>query len=96
MTYLGDYVYTTDSNIISYVEKSFERLGLRVGDVVTHVDGEVFDGNIEKLRFLLAMKKRDSSSVDIVLNADPGVADDGHSNNGDADHTDANDGYCQQ
>ena len=61
--------------IISYVEKSFERLGLRVGDVVTHVDGEVFDGNIEKLRFLLAMKKRDSSSVDIVLNADPGVAE---------------------
>ena len=30
---------------------------------------------IEKLRFLLAMKKRDSFSVDIVLNADPGVAE---------------------
>lgn len=61
--------------IVAYVDKSYERLGIRVGDVVTHVDGEVFDGNIEKLRFLLAMKKRDSSFVEVVLNADAGVAE---------------------
>ncbi len=68
--------------IVSYVHRSISRSsGLKVGDVVTHLDGEVFDGNVEKLKFMLAAKTNETSSgqsnpqVEIVVNADISVAE---------------------
>jgi len=67
---------------VSFVHGTLQRkTGLRVGDVVTHLDGEPFDGNAEKLRFLLAAKRRgetiggDVPTVEIVTNADISVAE---------------------
>ena len=68
--------------IVSYVHRSFSNdSGLRVGDVVTHLDGEPFDGNVEKLKFVLDAKKNedkvesDTATVEIVVNAEVSVAE---------------------
>jgi len=67
---------------VSFVHgKLQQKTGLRVGDVVTHLDGEPFDGNAEKLRFLLAAKRRgetiggDVPTVEIITNAEVSVAE---------------------
>jgi hypothetical protein len=67
---------------VSFVHGKLQRrTGLRVGDVVTHLDGEPFDGNAEKLRFLLAAKKNEETiggdvpTVEIITNADVSVAE---------------------
>jgi len=55
------------------------RSGLRVGDVITHIDGELFDGNTAKLKVLLSQKFYSPDEGDnvcqIVVNAEVGVAE---------------------
>lgn len=67
---------------VSFVHGKLQRrTGLRVGDVVTHLNGEPFDGNAEKLRFLLAAKKTEETigggvpTVEIITNAELSVAE---------------------
>ena len=66
--------------IVSYLERSAGRhTGLCVGDVITHIDGEPFDGNVEKLKFLMARKKSEElfgeePTMDITVNAETSVA----------------------
>lgn len=69
--------------VVSYVHRSLSRTaGLKVGDVVTHLDGEVFDGNTEKLKFLLEVARKNEvtlgdemPNVEIVVNAEVSVAE---------------------
>jgi len=68
--------------VVSSVDRNMARIvGLRVGDVITHLDGEPMDGNVEKLKFLLSAKKNESTmggrapSVQIVVNAEVSVAE---------------------
>jgi hypothetical protein len=56
------------------------RLGLRNGDVITHIDGECFQGNAEKLRWLLASRRTEQSTeetavIQLIVNAEFGVAE---------------------
>jgi hypothetical protein len=56
------------------------RLGLRNGDVITHVDGDRFRGNAEKLRWLIASRRTEQSmeeipSIQLIVNAEIGVAE---------------------
>ena len=68
--------------IITHVDRAISRkAALRVGDVVTHLDGEVFDGNVEKLKFILESKRNEATvgglppSIEIVVNAEVSVAE---------------------
>lgn len=64
--------------VVSYADF---RLGLHVGDVITHLDGERFDGNAEKLRWMLEARRTQESlegtppSVQLIVNAEVGVAE---------------------
>lgn len=68
--------------VVSFVNRTLSRtVGLKVGDVVTHLDGEPFDGNVEKLKFVLDAKRNEQTvgdeipSVEIVVNAEASVAE---------------------
>jgi len=66
--------------VVSSVKGHVARLGLKVGDIITHVDGEPFDGNSEKLKFILEGKKQscgedETPTCQIVVNADIGTAE---------------------
>jgi len=68
--------------VVSRVERNFERsTGIRAGDVLTHVDGEPLDGNVEKLRFLLMRKKKEETigghtpTIEFIVNAEISVAE---------------------
>lgn len=71
--------------LISSVRGELRQTGLQVGDVVTHVNGEAFDGSAEKLRCLI-MRYRENESfkhkygtvypkMQIVVNAEAGTAE---------------------
>ncbi len=49
--------------VISHVDRNLIQSGLRVGDVVTHVDGERFDGNVDKLNFILSSKSSEYAAL---------------------------------
>ena len=65
--------------VLSMVKGSLSRLGLRVGDVITHVNGDFFSGNAESLKFYLSeIWQRDDDhdkTIQIVVNAEIGVAE---------------------
>lgn len=67
--------------VVSSVKGELSRLGLRVGDVVTHIDGEPFVGSAGMLRDVLCEAKDSHSSpdevptVEIVVNAEVGTAE---------------------
>ena len=56
------------------------RLGLRNGDVITHVDGERYQGNTEKLKWLISSRRMEQSMeetpiIQLIVNAEFGVAE---------------------
>jgi C-terminal processing protease CtpA/Prc len=59
--------------VISSIQGPISRLGIRPGDVITHINGEAFHGNSEGLRFFLS--KQRGNPVQIVVNAERGVAE---------------------
>ncbi len=70
--------------VVASADGEVLRSGIRSGDVITHLDGEAFDGNAEKLRIILSRKQKewvyDASedsvpSCQIVVNAEVGVAE---------------------
>jgi hypothetical protein len=70
--------------VISSIKAPLAQSGLMVGDVVTHVDGEQFDGNAENLKHILAEKLIQERArggdgtpheVQIVVNAEMGCAE---------------------
>jgi hypothetical protein len=72
--------------VVSSVKGNTFRCGIKPGDVITHVEGEPFDGNAEKLRLLLLRKQQEFNSSDryregefptcqLVVNAEVGVAE---------------------
>jgi hypothetical protein len=80
--------HAPDSNVpwrrvlVSRVERNFARsTGIRIGDVITHIDGEPLDGNVEKLKYLILTKKNDETigghvpTVELVVNAELSVAE---------------------
>jgi hypothetical protein len=67
---------------VSFVHGKLQcKTGLRVGDVVTHLDGEPLDGNADKLRFLLLQKQREETiggeapTVELVTNAEVSIVE---------------------
>ena len=68
--------------LVSCVDRNFARsTGIRIGDVITHVDGEPLDGNVEKLKFLILTKKNEETigghtpTVELIVNAEISVAE---------------------
>mmetsp|Transcript_16092 Transcript_16092/g.23533 ORF Transcript_16092/g.23533 Transcript_16092/m.23533 type:complete len:190 (+) Transcript_16092:2-571(+) len=66
--------------VVSHVNRKMARRGLRIGDVVTHLGNDPFDGNVTKLKFALAEKQNEeilgrTPSIQIVVNADIAVAE---------------------
>lgn len=71
--------------LISSVRGELRQTGLQVGDVVTHVNGEAFDGSAEKLRCLIMRYKEKETfkhgneivhpKMQIVVNAEAGTAE---------------------
>lgn len=59
--------------VVSSVQGPVARLGVRPGDVITHINGDPFTGNAEGLRYLLSSHR--GNTVQIVVNADKGVAE---------------------
>ena len=70
--------------VVTAAKGPIGRLGVRVGDVVTHVDGERFRGNADTLRSYLEKRRKSmkargknamiASGSHIVVNADKGTA----------------------
>lgn len=70
--------------VVTAVKGPIGRLGVRVGDVVTHVDGDRFRGNADTLRAYLEKRRKKmktrganamlASGSHIVVNADKGTA----------------------
>lgn len=66
--------------VVAHVHGEPSRLGLRVGDVVTHVNGEAFHGSAERLRLIIHEAKENSfpgetPTIQIVVNAEVGTAE---------------------
>jgi len=68
--------------VVASVSGPLARQGLRQGDVITHINGEEFDGNAEKLRDILDWTWRGGGegqhadhTIQIVVNAERGTAE---------------------
>jgi len=73
--------------IVSCVRGPLRQTGIQVGDVVTHVNGEAFHGNAEKLRCMMNFMRREENieytrkgiavypKMQIVVNAEIGTAE---------------------
>jgi len=73
--------------VVTSVKGNAVRSGLRAGDVITFVDGEPFEGNVEKLKFFFARKQECEYDMDmhgddeaypscqIICNAEVGIAE---------------------
>lgn len=66
--------------VVSSVKGELGRLGLRVGDVITHVNGEPFSGSAGRLRELIKETQEnsfpdDAPTIEIVVNAEVGTAE---------------------
>ncbi len=67
--------------VVASVKGQAVRSGLRAGDVITFVDGEEFEGNAEKLKFLFAHKREysldgdENPTIHIICNAEAGIAE---------------------
>jgi hypothetical protein len=75
--------------VVSSAKGTALRCGINAGDVITHVDGEEFDGNSEKLKLILTRKQREQEQrqehdqeeqksavvVQLIVNAEVGVAE---------------------
>lgn len=73
--------------IVSCVRGPLRQTGIQVGDVVTHVNGEAFDGSAEKLRWIMSSMRSDENLLErtrrgivypkmqIVVNAEIGTAE---------------------
>lgn len=72
--------------IISSVRGPLRKIGIQVGDVVTHVNNEPFDGSAEKLRHIIAQMRMEEHlkhtehgtlypKMQIVVNAEIGTAE---------------------
>ncbi len=65
--------------VVSSVKGSLLRTGIKPGDVITHIDGEFFDGNTEKLKRILSTRQQRSLDVfptfQVIVNAEVGVAE---------------------
>jgi len=66
--------------VVSSVKGPLASIGVRVGDVITHLEGERFRGNSDTMKACLEKRRREgrnegfSSGCLIVLNAEPGTA----------------------
>lgn len=66
--------------VVSSVKGPILGMGVRAGDVVTHLDGERFRGNADALRASLEMRRKEGerrsivSGSHLVFNAEPGTA----------------------
>jgi len=66
--------------VVSSVKGPLASIGVRAGDVITHLDGERFRGNADTLKACLEKRRREGhrkgllSGSHIVLNAEPGTA----------------------
>ena len=66
--------------VVSSVKGPISGMGVRAGDVVTHLDGERFRGNSDALRASLEMRRKEGerrsilSGSHLVFNAEPGTA----------------------
>ena len=65
--------------VVSSVKGSLLRTGIKPGDVITHIDGEFFDGNTEKLKRILSTSQQHSldayPTFQIIVNAEVGIAE---------------------
>lgn len=65
--------------VVSSVKGSLFRTGIKPGDVITHIDGEFFDGNTVKLKRILSTRQRHSldahPTFQIIVNAEVGIAE---------------------
>lgn len=66
--------------VVSSVRGELLKSGIKTGDVITHVDGEPFEGNSEKLRQMLAQKQQFNThgqfpTCQIIVNAEVGIAE---------------------
>ena len=72
--------------VITKVKSPLAQLGIQAGDVVTHINGEAFDGNAEQLRLRIskiqkefsemsAEAKKSKNMLKIVVNAEKNVSE---------------------
>jgi len=63
--------------VISSVKGQAMSLGVQVGDVITHVNGQVYNGNAESLRNFMIQKRNKSENpkIDLIVNAEMGTAE---------------------